>query len=292
MFSTLNWARPGRFPFHWLLFRAGRALALRHYRFSLSVLTVAGEIGFNLPAGSAPIPNNDLVDPRGPAVRAQSAFLSARARHESEPRNLDAAWQFARACFDRAEFATNRAERAAIAEQGIDACRQAVARATNSAPAHYYLAMNLGQLAQTKMLGALKIVPEMEREFKTVRTLDERFDYAGPDRNLGLLYCEAPAIGSIGSRTKARQHLERAVELLPDYPENRLNLLEACLKWGDRTGAQRELKSLEALWPRAQTNLPAEVWAANRTDWNARLEKARKKIDELPKRFESPREKS
>jgi hypothetical protein len=61
-----------------------------------------------------------------------------------------AAWQFGRACFDLAEFATNNTERASLAEQGIAACRQAMARESNSAPAHYYLGMNLGQLAETK----------------------------------------------------------------------------------------------------------------------------------------------
>ena len=101
--------------------------------------------------------------------------------------------------------------------------------------------MNLGQLARTKGLGALKLVDQMEREFSRARELDEQLDYAGPDRNLGLLYRDAPAIGSVGSRTRAREHLKRAVELAPQYPENRLNLIEAYLKWGERTGAYREL---------------------------------------------------
>ena len=32
------------------------------------------------------------------------------------------------------------------------------------------------------------------------------------------------------------------MELAPRYPENRLNLIEAYLKWGERTGAHRELQ--------------------------------------------------
>ena len=38
------------------------------------------------------------------------------------------------------------------------ACRQALAQGSNSAPAHYYLGMNLGQLARTRGLSALKLV--------------------------------------------------------------------------------------------------------------------------------------
>jgi hypothetical protein len=262
-------------------------------RWRLPLLAIAVMTVFSAVVGSDSVPTNSLAGERETAARAQKTYLAARARHESEPRNTDAAWQFARACFDVAESATNDTERAQVAEQGIAVCRELTARATNSAPAHYYLAMNLGKLADTQRnLAALKIVKEMEREFLAARDVDEKFDYAGPDRGLGLLYSQAPAIISIGSRGKARQHLQRAVELAPDYPENRLNLLETCLKWSDRAGAQRELKMFEALWPRAQTNFTGVEWAASWADWNARLETARKKIAEMPKRLESPRDRN
>ena len=223
------------------------------------------------------------VKPASFAVRAREIFAAAQKRHLAEPTNAVAAWEFARACFDRAEYATNDTERVIIADQGIAACRRLVARQTGSAPAHYYLGMNLGQLARTKTLGALRIVNEMEREFKVTRQLDERFDFAGADRNLGLLYFEAPAFASVGSRSKARQHLQRAVELAPDFPENRLNLMEACLKWADYNGATRELKALEKLWPKARTNFTGEAWAGSWSDWETRLKRARKTSEERAK---------
>ena len=207
------------------------------------------------------------------------------------PGEAAAAWQFGRACFDLAEFATNNAGRASLAEQGIAACRFALARESDSAPAHYYLGMNLGQLARTKGLSALKLVDQMEGEFSRARDLDEHFDYAGPDRNLGLLYRDAPVIGSVGSRTRAREHLRRAVELAPQYPENRLNLIEAYMKWGERTGAYRELQTLEAAWPAARTNFVGEAWAASWADWEPRLKKLKKKVEEPTKPLGTPREK-
>jgi tetratricopeptide (TPR) repeat protein len=225
------------------------------------------------------------------AASAKRNFLQTYGRFRREPHNSETTWQFARACFDLAEFSTNSTERAEIAEQGIAACRQLITREPNSAVAHYYLGMNLGQLAQTKSLGALKLVDQMEREFSIARRLDESFDYAGPDRNLGLLYREAPWFGSIGSRPKARQHLVRAVELAPHYPENRLNLLEAYLKWSDRNGARRELKALEAIWPRARTNLVGQAWAPSWADWEKRLAHDRKKTEESSKPIEAPRHK-
>jgi len=211
-------------------------------------------------------------------AHAQEALVAAQGRYEIEPTNNLAAWQFARAAFNRGEFATNDTERAAIAVQGIGACRKAIERDAKCAPAFYYLGLNLGQLARTKLLGALPLVSEMEGSFKTARQLDERFDYAGPDRFLGQLYYQAPGWpASVGSQSKARKHLTRAAELAPDYPENRLNLAEAALKWRDKKLAQRELAALEELWPSARTNFTGADWEAFWADWQPRYDKLREK---------------
>jgi tetratricopeptide (TPR) repeat protein len=220
---------------------------------------------------------------------AQSSFRDAQSRYQKEPDNAIAAWQFGRACFDLAEFATSNRERAGLAQQGIAACRHGLAGASNSAPAHYYLGMNLGQLARTKSLGALKLVGEMDREFTVAGNLDERLDYAGPDRHLGVLYRDAPAFGSVGDRSKARQHLQRAVKLAPGYPENRLSLIEAYLKWGERDSASRELKALEKVWPGARAELAGVAWALSWADWETRLQDIKKRTEEPHKPLESPR---
>jgi tetratricopeptide (TPR) repeat protein len=222
------------------------------------------------------------------AAAAQQAYRQADTLYQKEPRSLQAGWGLGRACFDLAELAGTSAERAALAQQGMAACRRALTQATNCAPAHYYLGLNLGQLARTKGLGALKLVGQMERELSAACDLDEHFDYAGADRSLGLLYRDAPALGSIGSRTKARQHLQRAVELAPNYPENRLNLAETQLKWGDHKDAASELKSLEEEWSAAHAAFAGPAWASNWADWEPRLQKLKKKLEQPPKTLESP----
>jgi tetratricopeptide (TPR) repeat protein len=223
------------------------------------------------------------------SAEAMREFTQAQKEYHTHAQDSAAAWHFGRACFDLAEFATNKTERADIAQQGIAASRRAVEKDTNSAPAHYYLGLNLGQLARTRSLGALKLVGEMEREFLRARELDSHFDYAGADRTLGLLYRDAPSIGSVGSRTKAHQRLQQAVDLAPDYPENRLNLVEAYLKWGDRNSARRELKQLEADLPRSQNDFPGARWEGAWADWDERLTKARRALD-LPAKVESPKQ--
>jgi hypothetical protein len=213
------------------------------------------------------------------AARAETEFHRAQIRLQSNADNSTKAWQFARACYDFADFATNDDERADIASRGISACRQLLAREPKNAPAHYYLAMDLGQLARTELLGALKLVREMEREFKTSLDLDAQFDFAGPERNLGLLYRDAPGWpASIGSTRNAENYLKQAVQLAPDYPENRLNLAESDLQWRDNAAAKTELAALDLLWPKAQTNFTGVAWEQSWDDWTARRAAARKKL--------------
>lgn len=202
--------------------------------------------------------------------------------------NAELAWKLGRACFDMSTLQKDASVEANYAQAGIDACQTSLALDARSAPAHYYLGMDIGQLADTKRnLAALRMVKDMEREFLTARSLDKHFDQAGPSRNLGLLYRDAPTIVSIGSRTKARQYLEEAVELAPDFPENQLNLIESYLKWDYKTEAQRQFGELEKMWPRAQKEFIGVPWQMSWTDWNKRLEAVRKKIEKAPKN-ESP----
>ncbi len=221
------------------------------------------------------------------AARAEKEFHRAQIQLQSAAKNPTNAWQFARACFDFADFSTNDTRRANIARLGIAASRQFLAREPRSAPGHYYLAMDFGRLAEAlaPSLAAYKLVKEIEREFKTARELDEHFDFAGPPRNLGLLYRDAPGWPiSIGSKRKAREFLERAAALAPDYPENQLNLAESQLKWRLRDEAEKTLRKLDALWPSAQTNFTGEVWEQSWSDWTARRTAVKAEFSKVFKR--------
>lgn len=252
-------------------------------------LALMGTFFFKLPICTA---ENEVSSAAAFEDRSRQVFQAARDQFKANPKAEEAAVKFGQAAFDWADFTKESAERERIALEGIAACRQAIASAPKSAAAHYYLAMNLGQLAQTKRLGALRLVNEMETEFHLARNLDERLDFAGPDRNLGLLYAEAPGWPtSIGNRSKARQHLQRAVILFPNYPEGRINLLEAYLKWSDQTGAQRELKALDELLPLAKKEFSGERWEPSWIDWEKRWKKIQTKASELEKNLESPRNK-
>jgi tetratricopeptide (TPR) repeat protein len=216
-------------------------------------------------------------------------YRLALSRYKSAPENVDTAIQFARVSFDRAEFANDSDERENLAEPAIQACERALSKNETNAALHYYLGMNLGQLARTKGIGALKLVRQMEKEFLRARDLNSELDYAGPDRNLGLLYLNAPGWPtSIGNNTKARQHLMRAVQIAPNYPENHLNLLEAFIKFNDEEGAQREAQTIFAMLPKAHETFTGEEWASSWADWESRWHKFEGKLAQKP-HTQSPR---
>jgi len=207
------------------------------------------------------------------APRAEQAFARAQTHSAAQPADAAAAIELGRAAYNWALLATNSAQRAAIARTAIAATETLVARAPGSAAGHYYLAINLGELADAEApsLDAYKLIKVIEREFKTAAALDEQYDFAGPARCLGLLYRDAPGWPvSIGSKRKAREFLERAAALAPDFPENILNLVEANLRWHEAAAAEKNLKKLAALWPAAKKTLAGERWEADWDDWTAR----------------------
>jgi len=213
------------------------------------------------------------ADSRIFAERAQKTFDLARKNYMADTNSTTAARELARASFESADLATNDMRRAEFARSGIAVCRHWLAHLPNSAAGHYYLAMNLGKLAEAEApsLAAYRLVHEVEREFKLAAELDVHFDHAGPARTLGELYFQAPGWPlSVGSKHKAREWLERAAALAPEYPENQLNLAEAQLKWRQQKEFETTLTNLAAIWPAAKTNFIGPAWEANWLDWNAR----------------------
>jgi hypothetical protein len=211
----------------------------------------------------------------------RARFEEARSRSQRDPTDPQAANQLGQAAFEFAEWATNRAERAEIAAQGMAACRAALAL-SNSASAHYYLGLDMGEMARTKGLGALKLVSAMCREFEAARLLDERIHFAGPDRNLGQIYRDAPSIISVGDRAQAEQHLRRAVRVAPLFPDNHLELIEGFIKWDQLDNGRKQIQALEAAWPEARAQLTGPAWAASWADWEKQFAEFKKKIGLAP----------
>ena len=222
--------------------------------------------------------------------RVRRAFEKASHEVHTQPANDAALVALGRAAFDWAELTNTDDERAAVAQTGIDTMRRLISRSPTNAAAHYWLGMNFGELARTKSLGALKLVREMEQEFERARALDEHIDFAGPDRSLGLLYRDAPGWpASIGSKKKAREHLERAVQLHPEFPDNQLALLESYEDWGERQSFERQFQTTEKVLAAARQRFTGADWDASWHDWNQRWATMKAKAGDVGKKTPTKR---
>ncbi len=224
-------------------------------------------------------------------LRAESAqeaharlYAEARKAWSADPTNSLAVIRFGHATFDQAEFAKNDSQRSALAEEAIATLRTLLGREPKSGQAHYWLAMNLGQLARTKTLGALRLVREMGKEFLAAREHDKLQDFAGPDRNLGQLYLQTPGWPtSIGNHKKARVHLEEAAKLVPDFPANQVGLLEIATETRDIKTAQAQIKALADGRSKARAKFSTAEWQDDWADWDQVRDRCARKIDEFQK---------
>lgn len=233
-----------------------------------------------LAAADTSIPDLPRVTAGGHSNRVHQAHLEWTQRFAHDKTNSETAWQFARTCFERADFSTNDTQRAALAELGIAASKRAIALEAKSAAGYFYLGVNLGQMARTKLFSALGLLDEMETAWERSIAIDPKFHYAGAERSLGLLYRDAPGWPiSLGNRSKARQHLQQATKLVPNYPENHLCWLEAQLKWGESRAVRAQLASVETILQSARTNFTGAAWSRDWEDWDARWKRIRARTE-------------
>jgi hypothetical protein len=212
-------------------------------------------------------------------AEAKAAYEAAQNVYSTNNSSVSAAIDLTRTAFDYADLAPNDTIRENVANNGIATARLVIATNTNLVAAHYYLALNIGQLARTKMLGALKLLIEMERELKLVIQLDPKFDYAGGHRTIGDLYLEAPGWPtSVGDKKKARVNLEKAVEIAPEFPDNHLCYLEALVKWKEWKLATEKLDDYRGILAKAKERFTGPDWAYEWSDWTRREKAIQQKI--------------
>ena len=109
---------------------------------------------------------------------------------------------------------------------------------------NYWYAANLGSWGLCRgIMSSLKSITPMRKSMEIVLKENENFYFAGPHRVLGRLYHQAPGWPiSIGNKSKASDHLERAVKLAPTFFHNRLYLAEFYLDVGKKPKAKEHLE--------------------------------------------------
>src|SRR5688572_7265011 len=140
------------------------------------ILCLLAIVGASLFSAVAAETNAVIEFPAPTQEQARTWYLASKSNYLAQVGNTTSAWKFAQACFEWAEFSSNDTQRATLAEEGIVAAKFAADMDPKNAAAHFYIAMNKGQLARTRSLGALALVKEMEESFLRSVKLNPTFD--------------------------------------------------------------------------------------------------------------------
>jgi tetratricopeptide (TPR) repeat protein len=220
-----------------------------------------------LPAASLPKELPGLLRIADDIEHPERALAAARRGLTLEPENPGIAWRAARACLLLADGPGNTEARMRFAKEGVTHGERAIARDPKSAEGHYYLALNLGLIAQAQNLRALGLVPRIAAEAKRALELGPALERGGPLRLLGLLYAKAPPWPtSIGDMEEALRLLRKATADFADQPLNRLFLAEALL------GAERYEEAKTAL-KQVLAEPPTGDWARIGKRWRKHARK-------------------
>ena len=155
------------------------------------------------------------------------------------PRDFESAWKLARA---RYWLGTNgpaqRDDRKGILERGIEAGRLAAAARPDAPDGHFWIAANMGALADAHGLRqGIRYRTPIREALETALRLNPAFLHGSPDRALGRWYFKVPGLFG-GDLRKSEQHLRKALTYRPDSVISLLFLGETLIGL-DRTAEAR-----------------------------------------------------
>jgi tetratricopeptide (TPR) repeat protein len=161
----------------------------------------------------------------------------------ADPRDFDAAWKLARADYWLGGHVPER-ERRAVYEQGIDAGRKAVALHPDRPEGHFWIAANMGTLAESFGLRqGIKYRTTIKEELETVLRLEPRYLEGSADRALGRWYFKVPRLFG-GSPKLAESHLRTSLTYNPASTASHFFLAELLLDQGRTHEARAELQQV------------------------------------------------
>lgn len=180
----------------------------------------------------------NLESARRAAAIWMAALGAARAERAAA---FEPAWKLARVCYWLGGHTPEREGRS-FYERGIDAGRQAVTTEPERPEGHFWIAANMGALAETSgLMAGLRYRGAIKRELETVLRLDASFMSGSADRALGRWYHKVPGLFG-GSRRKAEAHLRASLKYDPHSTVSHFFLAELLLDDGRKDEARAELQ--------------------------------------------------
>ena len=194
------------------------------------------------PQESTPDPDRLYAD-RQRLPSALEAVMIWEARLAKDPRDFESAWKLARGCYWLGGHVPEDERRKQL-ERGIDAAMTAVALQPNRPEGHFWLAADMGAMAEGFGLRqGIKYRSPIRQELETVLMIDAGYLQGSADRALGRWYFRVPRLLG-GSKDKSVEHLKKSLSYAPESSATHYVLAETYLEMDKKDEAKRELQTV------------------------------------------------
>ena len=164
-------------------------------------------------------------------------------RLKANPKDFDSAWKLAQGRYWLGTNGLPEPDRKGALEGGIAAARTAMALNPSKPEGHFWLAANMGALAESfGMRQGIKYRGQIKDALLTALKLDPGFLQGSADRALGRWYFKVPRLFG-GSNTKSEEHLRKALSYNPQSVISHLFLADTLADLGRKDEARKEYQA-------------------------------------------------
>ena len=181
-------------------------------------------------------------DRENPASAKKATDIWA-ARLAANPKDFDSAYKLAQARYWLGTNGLPQPERKAALEAGIAAARTAIALNARRPEGHFWLAANMGALAESCGLRqGIKYRGEIKEAMLATLKIDPAFLDGSADRALGRWYYKVPGLFG-GSNKQSEIHLRKSLTYNPNSIISHIFLAETLDDMGRKDEARKEAQA-------------------------------------------------
>lgn len=192
------------------------------------------------------VPNEDpdaLYQDREHLASAQKAADIWAARLKANPKDFTSAYRLAQARYWLGTHGLPEPQRKGALESGIEAARAAMAIDATRPQGHFWLAANMGALAESFGLRqGIKYRGQIRAALEQALKLDPAYLQGSADRALGRWYFKVPGLFG-GSNRKSEEHLRKALAYNPQSVISHIFLADTLADMGRKDEARKEYQA-------------------------------------------------
>ena len=184
-----------------------------------------------------------LYKDREQLASAKRAAEIWAARVATNPRDFESAYKLSQARYWLGTNGLPEPERKTAVEAGIAAARSAIAINAGRPEGHFWLAANMGALAESFGLRqGIKYRGQIKDALLATLRIDPGFLQGSADRALGRWYYKVPGLFG-GSNRQSEAHLRKSLTYNPDSVISHLFLAETLEDMGRKDEARKECQA-------------------------------------------------